>query len=68
VDADNPLVYRRIDTGTSQGIQGGIWPAPPQAPAFVQLFVGVDDVKASVAAAENLRARLLISPTTRREA
>ena len=46
VDADNPMGYRRIDTGSPQGIQGGIWPAPPQAPNFVQLFIAVEDMKA----------------------
>src|SRR5436190_16590392 len=64
VNADNPMGYRRIDTGSAEGIQGGIWPAPPQAPAFVQLFVGVEDVKASVTSAEKLGARIVIPPTT----
>jgi hypothetical protein len=64
IDADNPMGYRRIDTGSPDGIQGGIWPAPPQAPAFVQLFVAVDDVRVSVSSAEKLGARLVIPPTT----
>jgi predicted enzyme related to lactoylglutathione lyase len=64
ISADNPLGYRRIDTGSKAGIQGGIWPAPPQAPNFVQLFMAVDDVKASVKKAEALGATLLIPPTT----
>ena len=63
VDADNPLGYRRIDTGSADGIQGGIWPAPPQSPNFVQLFIAVDDVKASVQKAEELGAKLIIPPT-----
>ncbi len=63
IDANNPMGYRRIDTGSSEGIQGGIWPAPPQAPDFVQLFIGVDDVKAKVAEAQKLGAKLLIPPT-----
>src|SRR5882757_10039819 len=64
IDANNPMGYRRIDTGSAGGIQGGIWPAPPQAPTFVQLFVTVEDVKSSVQAAEKLGARVLIPPTT----
>jgi len=64
IDANNAMGYRRIDTGSKEGIQGGIWPAPPQAPAFVQLFVGVDDVRTSVASAEKLGARVVIPPTT----
>jgi uncharacterized protein len=64
VDANNALGYRRIDTGSKEGVQGGIWPAPPQAPNFVQLFIGVDDVKASVARAVELGAKVIIPPTT----
>ena len=63
VDAANPLGYRRIDTGTTEGIQGGIWPAPPQAPNFVQLFMSVSDMSAALARAERLGARVLIPPT-----
>jgi uncharacterized protein len=63
VDANNPMGYRRIDTGCQDGIQGGIWPAPAQSPNFVQLFVGVDDVKNAATKAEELGARLLIPPT-----
>src|ERR1700684_476616 len=64
VDDGNPMGYRQISTGSKEGIQGGIWPAPPQAPNFVQLFVGVDDVKSFVKKAEGLGARVLIPPTT----
>ncbi len=63
VDANNPMGYRQIRTGSSEGIQGGIWPAPPQAPNFVQLFMAVEDVKASVEKAESLGAKMLIPPT-----
>lgn len=64
IDTSNPLGYRQIDTGSAAGIQGGIWPAPPQAGSFVQLFVAVEDVKASVTKAQALGAKLLIPPTT----
>lgn len=63
VDANNAMGFRKIDTGSNEGIRGGIWPAPPQSPNFVQLFVGVEDVKASVEKAETLGARVLIPPT-----
>jgi predicted enzyme related to lactoylglutathione lyase len=63
IDSDNPMGYRRIDTGSPAGIQGGIWPAPPQAANFVQLFISTDDVKAAVANAESLGAKLIIPPT-----
>ena len=63
VDADNPMGYRRIDTGSKEGIQGGIWPAPQQAPNFVQLFMLVADVDDAVARATELGAKLLIPAT-----
>lgn len=63
VNAGNPMGYRRIDTGSPEGIQGGIWPAPPQAPNFVQLFIAVEDMKAAVERAQQLGARILIPPT-----
>ena len=63
VDADNPMGYRQIHTGSAEGIQGGIWPAPPQATNFVQLFMSVEDVSASVEKALGLGAKVLIPPT-----
>jgi predicted enzyme related to lactoylglutathione lyase len=63
VNADNAMGYRRIDTGSKEGIQGGIWPAPPQAPNFVQLFTAVSDVRAAAQKAEGLGAKILIPPT-----
>lgn len=64
VNSDNPLGYRQIHTGSAEGIQGGIWPAPPQAPTFVQIFITVDDVASSVTKAEGLGAQVLIPATT----
>lgn len=64
VNADNPMGYREIQTGSSEGIQGGIWPASPQASDFVQIFVAVDDVSAYAAKAQSLGAKILIPPTT----
>jgi len=63
IDANNPLGYRRIDTGCQSGIQGGIWPAPPHAPNFTQLFVAVPDVGASLAEATRLGAKVVIPAT-----
>jgi uncharacterized protein len=64
VHVDERTGYRRIDTGSSQGIQGGIWPAPPHAPNFAQLFIAVDDVATAISKAETIGARLLIPLTT----
>jgi predicted enzyme related to lactoylglutathione lyase len=63
IDANNAMGYRQINTGSGQGIQGGIWPAPPHAPNFVQFFVAVLDVGSSVKKAESLGAKVLIPPT-----
>ena len=63
VSANNPLGYREISTGSKNGIQGGIWPAPQQARNFVQLFIAVENVRASVKRAEELGAKLIIPPT-----
>jgi len=59
-DADNPLKVRQIATGSDEGIGGDIWPAPPEADAFVQLHVRVEDVDAAVAKAEALGARVMV--------
>jgi uncharacterized protein len=63
VNDKNSLGYREINTGSNEGIQGGIWPAPPQASTFVQLFMAVDDVNICVKNAEDLGAKLIIPPT-----
>ena len=63
IDADNPLGYRRISTGSTGGIEGGIWPAPPQAPNLVQLFITVPEIAAALRKAEGLGARILIPAT-----
>jgi hypothetical protein len=59
VDRANALGYRAVDGGEG-GMSGGIWPAPPGAGAFVQLFVEVADVEAAVARAVGLGATVLL--------
>lgn len=61
-DDDNPMGYRRVDPGGDRGIPGGIWPAPPEATSFFQLFVEVEDVDAAVAKAEELGGSVVIAP------
>ena len=55
--------YRQVDTG-SGGVPGGVWPAPPGAATFVQLFVGVADVEQSVTEAIELGAKVVVHPTS----
>ncbi len=63
VDANNAMGYRRFKMGANEGIDGGIWQAPPQAPNFVQLFISVDDIKSSIQKAESLGAKVIFPPT-----
>ncbi len=60
VNADNPLGYRMIETGSDRGIDGGIWPAPEAPHSSVQLFVAVDDVDEYLAKAEKLGGTIVI--------
>ena len=59
----NAMGYRQVDTG-SGGVPGGVWPAPPGAATFVQLFVGVTDVEESVTKAIELGAKVVVPPTS----
>ncbi|MGE0431979.1 MAG: VOC family protein [Planctomycetota bacterium] len=60
VDDANPLGYREISTGSERGIGGGIWPAPPEAHSFVQLFVEVERVATTIEACTSLGGTVLI--------
>jgi predicted enzyme related to lactoylglutathione lyase len=60
VRRDNALGYRRLETG---GLDGGIWPAPPDAQGFVQLFVAVDDLSSAVERARSLGAEVIVPIT-----
>ncbi len=62
IKANNQLGYQMVDTASERGIPGGIWPAPEAAPTFVQLFVEVDNVAATVARTVELGGAVLIPP------
>ena len=62
VTASNAIGYRQVNAGN--GVGGGIWPAPPGTPGFVQLFLGVEDVDQSVARAVTLGAEIIVPVTT----
>lgn len=61
IDADNAMGYRTIRTG-ERGIDGGIWPSPPEGQSFVQLFIAVADVEAHAAKASKLGAKVIVPP------
>jgi uncharacterized protein len=54
--------YREVTTGEG-GLPGGIWPGPAEARPFVQLFVAVPDVEASVRRAAELGATTIVPRT-----
>jgi len=56
----NALGYRELLSGSDDGIDGGVWPAQPGTPGFVQLHVEVTDLDATLAAATKLGARVLV--------
>jgi uncharacterized protein len=62
VNSDNALGYRMVDTGSERGIDGGIWPAPPDAHDFVQLFIEVDDVPATAKRVVELGGKIIVPP------
>lgn len=64
INADNPLGYRQADTGSAKGIPGGFWPAPPEAPTFVQLFIEVGNMEETIAKVTKNGGSVLIPPQT----
>ena len=62
VNTDNALGYRTVNTETEKGIQGGVWPAPPEAHSAVTLYVEVEDVELAVVKATQLGASVIIPP------
>jgi predicted enzyme related to lactoylglutathione lyase len=59
---NQPLGFRRIDTGSPEGIQGSIFNAPEEMESFVQLYMEVEDVQAAVLKAGRLGAEVVIAP------
>jgi uncharacterized protein len=60
VDTSNALGYRALDTGNPRGINGGVWPSPPEGHNLVQLYVEVDDIDACIAKARSLGASVIV--------
>jgi len=64
IDASNKMGYRELRSGSSKGIDGGVWPAPPDGHDMVQLFIEVEDIDAAIAAATKIGATLLVPKST----
>lgn len=60
VSTANALGYREIKTNAPGGIDGGVWPAPPGKPSFVQMHVQVDDINETLGRAEELGASVIM--------
>ena len=63
VATNNALGYRMVDTDNARGINGGVWPSPPEGHNLVQLFVEVDDVDRFVTKAQSLGATVIVPPS-----
>ena len=59
IDGDNPLGYRQVGSSDA-GVEGGFWPAPPEASAFCQLFFTVDDADAALQRATELDSQIIV--------
>lgn len=64
VRSDNPMGYLVASTGSDRGIAGGFWPAPPEASAFVQLFMEVADMTKTIEKVTQNGGTVLIPPQT----
>jgi predicted enzyme related to lactoylglutathione lyase/transcriptional regulator with XRE-family HTH domain len=62
VRTDNAMGYRTVETGAGRGIDGGIWPTPPEGRATVQLFVEVEDFEACLERARELGGSVMMPP------
>jgi predicted enzyme related to lactoylglutathione lyase len=62
VSTDNALGYRQVDTGAGRGIQGGIWPIPPEGMPAATLYVEVENLEEAVQRATSLGATVAIPP------
>jgi predicted enzyme related to lactoylglutathione lyase len=60
VNASNSMGYREVDTRSPVGIDGGIWPAPPEGQPMVTLYVEVDDIPDHVKRATDHGAKVIM--------
>lgn len=55
--------YRLVDTGSEDGIPGGVFASPPEAGNYVTVYGAVQDVASSVTEAVRLGGTLVQPPT-----
>jgi uncharacterized protein len=61
VDRGNALGYRAVK---GAGIDGGIWPSPPDGHNLIQLFVEVEDIDKVLQKAMSLGAKVIVPKST----
>jgi predicted enzyme related to lactoylglutathione lyase len=62
IDANNEMKYGMV-SDKDAGIGGGIGPNPAGGEGYVTIYVGVDDIKASMAKVEALGGKTVMPPT-----
>jgi uncharacterized protein len=62
ISLPDALGSRSVQTGSTDGIAGGIWQIPSEAHAMTQLFIRVDDVTAYVKRVEAGGGKVLFPP------
>ena len=62
IDSNNPMRYGMVETGSSQGIQGGVG-ASQDARNRVSVYVEVEDLHATLAKAEKLGGKTVLPPS-----
>jgi uncharacterized protein len=63
IDTNNPMGYGLVDTGGEGGIGGSIGQSDGNAPAYLSVYVQVDDLQAYLDKAEKLGGKTLVPPT-----
>ena len=63
IDANNPMNYGLVNTGTKKGIGGGIGQAQSNMPPGPMFYVEVEDLVACLAKAESMGARTVVPIT-----
>jgi predicted enzyme related to lactoylglutathione lyase len=63
IDANNPMKYGLVETGSKEGIKGGIAQAMPQFPVRgLTFYVQVEDLEAHLKRAEQLGGKATMPP------
>ena len=62
VEVDPAMNYGMVDTG-GEGINGGIFQAPPEAPPYLTFYIQVDDLQAYLDKAVSLGGSVMVPPT-----